>query len=315
MDRLLQSGDQNRDDSKTNSDDETKEEGDEIMNGSDDRENKQNEDIEVQEGTEMIEIYENSAEPGTSTAAEASAQAPTLSPDAFGPPLEIPVDDVVRLVNDTDSKSEHVQKITGRVISDQAAVQPDILKKLSERKDVVPHRETIKRWKDSGDADKKLEKVGIETTRLGTWQLQALSKAPSDEIMFQIAREAIDGKLSVRDIRKKISPYVRKAKMEASGALAEMSEQCAEIIEALEDPEKLMQQPKMMILLQDSDRLRTEFTFTELSRIHEKANTAETKIEKQKRALEEKEGKYIPLINFLRLIRKTISAVFEGEKG
>ena len=103
--------------------------------------------------------------------------------------------------------------------------------------------------------------------------------------------------------------------MEASGALADMSAPCVEIIEALEDPEKLMQQPKLVNLLRDSDRLKDEFTFPELSRIHEKANAAETKIEKQNRALEEKGEGYVPVINFLRLIRKTISAVWGVAKS
>ncbi len=76
-----------------------------------------------------------------------------------------------------------------------------------------------------------------------------------------------------------------------------------------------MEQRPTMLLLQDEDRLRAEFTFPELSRIHERALTAETKIKKQKMALEEKSAGYEPVINFLRLIRKAISAVFEGNKG
>ncbi len=103
--------------------------------------------------------------------------------------------------------------------------------------------------------------------------------------------------------------------MEASGALTDMCAQCVQIIEGLEQPEKLMAQRPTMLLLQDADRLRSEFTFPELSRIHEKALAAETKIKKQKMALEEKSAGFEPVINFLHLIRNAISAVFEGNKG
>ncbi|MBM3300508.1 MAG: ankyrin repeat domain-containing protein [Deltaproteobacteria bacterium] len=247
---------------------------------------------------------------------EATKGLSELSPEYFGKPRAMSVDEVEQLVLGTHQESEEREKQTSKTLSVQFAIQPDLPSKLKERKNLVAHAGTIRRWKQAGDACHKCEKqAGIDTAPLGTYQLQELSKAPNDETMFAIAREAIAKNLSVREIRKKVSLVVKRAKMEASGALTDMSPQCVEIIEGLDQPEKLMAQQRMVILLQDSDRLKTEFTFTELSRIHEKANTAETKIEKQKRALEEKGAGYVPLINFLRLIRKTISAVFEGEKG
>jgi|GEM_PF-6408100 len=331
MDRIMRSTEQTGDDSNTSSDEEPKEEGDESMNGSDDKEYNEQDEREVEEQNTRTEEHEDSSESTSSGESAATGQRSAntssesheekeeaedreeSSSDSFGRSEEDPIDEIVRLLNDTDLKSEVMQKRTGKVLSAQSKEQPDLLNKLKERKDVVPHRETVKRWKQAGDASHKLEQKGMDTATLGTWQLQELSKAPSDEIMFKIAREAIAEKLTVREIRKRVSPLVKKAKMEASGALTDMGPRCVEIIEALDQPEKLMEQTKMVILLQDSDRLKREFTFTELSRIHEKANTAETKIEKQKRALEEKGSGYVPVINFLRLIRKTISAAYVGE--
>jgi hypothetical protein len=73
-----------------------------------------------------------------------------------------------------------------------------------------------------------------------------------------------------------------------------------------------MMQRETLLLLQDSERLKAEFTKEERFRIHEKANSAETKIVKQRRALEEKSAAFMPVVNFLRMIRKSISATFES---
>jgi len=332
MDRIMRSTDQTEDDSQTSSDDEPKEEGDESMNGSDDKEYKEQEEIEVEEVLEKTEGDEDTSEPTTSAEAAASAQSPTntfsetdedkekseqlaeLSPDFFGMPQILSLDEIAQLVEDAEQESDDKQKDVSKKISIQFAVQPGLVKEMKDRKD-FRHAGTIRKMKRGGDADLKLGKAGINTAPISSSGLQELSKCPSDQIMVDIARKAIAEKLSVRDIRKLVTPFIRKAKMVASGALIDMSPPCAEIIEALEDPEKLMQQPKLVNLLQDADRLRDEFTFPELSRIHEQANAAETKIERQKRALEEKGEGYIPVINFLRLIRKTISAVWGSAKS
>ena len=78
--------------------------------------------------------------------------------------------------------------------------------------------------------------------------------------MVEIAKEAIANNLSVRDIRKRMSPLIKRAKMEASGELEEMGPQCVEIIEGLDHPEKLMTQRETLLLLKDSERLKAEFT-------------------------------------------------------
>jgi len=326
------STEQTEDDSQTSSEDEPREEGDESMNGSDEKEYKEREEIEAEEVIETTEEHEDSSEPTTSAEAAASAQASTdtfpetdedkekaeqlaaLSPDFFGTPVLLSLDEMAQQVEDAKQESGDKQKDVSKVISIQFALQPGLAKEMKDRKD-FRHARTIDTWKRGGDTDLKLGKAGVNTAPLPPSVLQELSKCPTDQIMIDIAKEAIAKKLSVRDIRKLIAPFVKKAKMEASGALTDMSPECVEIIEALEDPEKLMQQPKLVNLLRDSDRLKDEFTFPELSRIHEKANAAETKIEKQKRALEEKGDRYVPMINFLRLIRKTISTVFGDAKS
>ena len=76
----------------------------------------------------------------------------------------------------------------------------------------------------------------------------------------------------------------------------------------------LMAKREMKALLHDSDRLDAEFKFEELFRIREKANVVETKIERQRYALEEKSAALLPVINFLRTIRTSISAIYERDK-
>ncbi|AFM28057.1 hypothetical protein [Desulfomonile tiedjei] len=206
------------------------------------------------------------------------------------------LDEIGKLVEDTDRQSEDKQKHTSKVIAIQFVLQPGLITEMKERRD-FRHAGTIRRLKLGGDADLKLGKRGVDTAPFGASQLQELAKCPIDQIMVDCAREAIAKKLSVRDIRKLVTPFVRKAKMEASGVLTDMRAECVQIIEGLEQPGKLMEQQPTMRLLQDADRLRSEFTFPELSRIHEKALAAETKIKKQKMALEEKSAGYEPLIN------------------
>lgn len=236
-----------------------------------------------------------------------------LSPDYFQAPQILSLDEIGQLVDDAEQESDDKQKDVSKIISIQFALQPGLAKEMKDRKD-FRHAGTIGRMKKGGDTNLKLGKA-MNTAPLSSSDLQELSKCPTDQIMFDIARKAIAEKLSVRDIRKLVAPFVRRAKMETSGALADMSPHCVEIIEALEDPSKLMQRPKLVNLLRDSDRLKDEFTFAELSRIHEQANAAQTKIEKQKRALVQKGEGYVPVINFLRLIRKTISAVWGESKS
>lgn len=332
MDRIMRSTEQPEDDSKTSSDEEPKEKGDESMNGSDDKEYNEQEEIEVEEVIETTEGDEDSSEPTPSAEAAASAQTSTdtvsetdedkekaeqlaeLSPDYFGKPRAMSLDEIGQLVEDAEQESDDKQKEVSKLIAIQFAIQPGLAEEMKDRKD-FRHARTIDTLKRGGVADLKLGKAGINTAPLSSSGLQELYKCPNEQIMADIARKAIAEKLSVRDIRKLVTPFVRRAKMEASGALTDMSPQCAEIIEALEDPEKLMQQPKLVNLLRDSDRLKDEFTFPELSGIHGKANAAEAKIQKQKRALEEKGERYVPVINFLRLIRKTISAVWGAAKS
>ena len=222
------------------------------------------------------------------------------------------VDQVTKLYLDSVSQTDEVQRSTSKTISVQCSLQPDLPNKLKEREDLTPHAGTIRNWRLAGDACLKLEGAGIDTGPFGVSQLLEFSKAPSDEIMVNTAKETAAKKLSVREIRKIMSPSIKRAKLEASGELEEMGPQCVEIIEGLDHPGKLMMQRETLLLLQDSERLKAEFTKEERFRIHEKANSAETKIVKQRRALEEKSAAFMQVVNFLRMIRKSISATFES---
>jgi hypothetical protein len=223
------------------------------------------------------------------------------------------LDEIVQLVERTDHESDDMQKKTSREISVQFTIQPSLFDEMKARKG-FRHAGTIRRWKAGGDMDIRLTEAGFDTATLTSSVLQELYKCPEEHV-GSVTTEAISKGLSVRDVRKMILPYIATAKLKESGDLTDVCPECVEIIKALESPEKIVQRQEMVNLFRDPNRLKSEFTFIELSRIHEKANAAETKVEKQKRTLEEKSAGFMPIINFLRLIRKNISAVFNGDKG
>jgi hypothetical protein len=224
----------------------------------------------------------------------------------------ISLDEIRQMIDATDRESDAMQKSTGRVLSAQSKFRQDLLKDLRGIKDWQPDMGTIGRWKLGGDMAIEAEEAGIDPGPLSTYQLHACHKAPTKEQRISVLKMALEEHLSVRDINKRVAPMVRKAKMAESGQLVEMSSLAAEIIEALEDPEALLRNPEKSVFLQDGQRLAHEFTFAELSRIHEKAGAVETKRAKQKRALEEKAESHSPVISFLRVIKRTISGACEG---
>ena len=200
----------------------------------------------------------------------------------------------------------------GDLQGSQKQLWSEFLTKLKDQKDRKTHIGTIRKWKLAGDEFNELEDAGMSAEGLTTYQLHAISRAPSRGERLGIAKDAIEQSLSVRDIDKKVSPLVKRAKMEATGELIDLSDQAVEIMEGLDDPQKLMQDPDISMILQDPNRLKAELSFSELSTIHEKAKKVEKKTEKQKRALEEKAAKFMPAISFLRVIRESISRAFEG---
>ncbi len=138
----------------------------------------------------------------------------------------------------TDHKSEDMQKQASKVIAIQFVLQPGLATEMKERKD-FRHAGTVRRLKVGGDADLKLGKRGLDTTPLGASQLQELAKCPTDQIMIDCAKEAIAKKLSVRDIRKLVGPFIRKAKMEASVHLQICALSACRLSKALSNPRDL----------------------------------------------------------------------------
>jgi hypothetical protein len=243
---------------------------------------------------------------------EVSAQLADRSPDYFGKTTIMSAEEIVERCDSTDQQCDSLIKSTSRLLAQHFRMDKDLLSKIQSVDGRKTHIGTIRRWNHAGTAMVILEDAGKDTRPFNAYQLEAMSRLSDKQAIIDLAEEVAAKKLSVRDINKKVAPLVRRAKLEESGQLREMSPLAIGIIEALEDPESLMRHSERSLLLQNGERLGEELSFAELSRIHEKAGAVEVRRAKQKRTLEEKAENYLPVINFLRLIRRTISNACEG---
>ncbi len=189
----------------------------------------------------------------------------------------------------------------------------DSFNKIANSEDLHPDLKgpVLRRWVTAGATWQELGNAGVDTDSVTYSHCREAAKIPALEGRISVGKRVVAESLTVKQTIEAVQAECAKTKKTAETcADTDLCPLAETVIQRLDDPIFLSEDPEFCEILLDSAQVRTEFNFREQSKIYDKAERIKKQKIKEKSDLEHRLEGLQQSINFLEDLMDT----FDGKE-
>ena len=168
----------------------------------------------------------------------------------------------------------------------------------------------LRRWVVAGTTWQELDNEGLNTDRVEYSHCREIAKVPTLKGRISVGKRVIEESLTVKETIEAVKAEIAKGKPPATSTDTGLCPLAQTVIQRLDDPVFLSEDPDFCEILLDSVQVRTEFNFREQSKIYDKAEKIKKQRIREKSDLEHRLEGLQQSINFLEDLMNT----FDGKE-